>query len=256
MNVALLAAAAIVASSSAAWYHVRRPNKDRALSLKLGVIDVRSTVASAAANAVLYSIVFLLVMDMLKRDRVPVLPLADGTIVYLMFLTALCAATGHGMRCASKNVAYHLKNLKRHDAYLVNRVFHIPFSHHLLYFSMTAFACLAMVLEIDHPDGPMGRAAACLTVALGMFLGGAAGYAVRAGFVIPKIGPRHVICQAFGLGAATAFFTLLFAVERVDLFRLPVTTCLYSAACIAFGLVARDATRLVTSRERRGGADG
>jgi hypothetical protein len=255
MIVIPLVAAAILSVLSVAWYLISRPNKNSPLSLTIGLIDWRRTAASAVVTGLLYTIFYTLVIEVLARDREVVLPLPDGTLVFLMFLTAIVAGTGHGMHCASKNVSYHLNRIKQHDAYVANRVFHIPFSHHLLYSSATAFAFLVMSLEVNHPDRSVGGAEAFALILLGMMLGAAFGMAVKTGFVIPKVSARHVAYQAIGQGVVILVFGLFFVGRQIDLSRRPVTICLFTAACVAFSVAAFHAARLSRANERRSPAN-
>lgn len=256
MTVILLVAAAILSALSVAWYLLSRPNKNRPLSLTIGLVDWRRTATAAVVTCLLYTIFYTLVVDILARDREVVLPLPDGTLVYLMFLTAIVAGVGHGMHCASKNVSYHLNQIKQHDAYVANRVFHIPFSHHLLYSSATAFACLVTSLEVNHPDRSVGRAEAFALILLGMMLGGAFGMAVKAGFVIPNVSARHVVYQVIGQGVVMLAFGLFFMGRQIDFSRRPVTICLSTAVCVAFSVVSFHAARRSRDNGRRSLADG
>jgi hypothetical protein len=121
---------------------------------------------------VMYTLVFIEVIDILNRPLNPDTFLSDKTLSVLLLMSLLYTYGGIAIHSLSKTLSrYFTPDQKSSQAYLVNEAFHLNFSHNLVYsgaiLSFTFFA----LLELNHVSPYGSENGIIISLLNGVFVG-------------------------------------------------------------------------------------
>jgi len=232
MELALVTLIITVLSGTSAYVY----NKDRfKRKIFSGLMDYSQLMVVAFLTGVFIMFFSYIYISLSRNPNVYTTRISDEFFFMLMIASITVTAIGNGMHCASKNVSYYLKKHRELEAYRVNRFYHIPFSHNIVYFGGLAFVASIILFELNHPmaDAITAKGFAWL-VLLGIVWGIAWAVTVKRSLI-----PLRPILY-FSTAIASVLGLLIYRTE-LPIRYLPTTIFFYSAlvSAILVGFVLK-----------------
>ncbi len=140
-------------------YYERRP------SSSARYIDFEQFYLNILMPLVMGSTAFVLIIDQIKFPAVPFF-ISDVLLFYGLALFACICFLGCGMHISTKLSSRFIN--KSHQAYKVNKFYHIYAGHILAYLGIALFMMTLSLLSIKHPD-PSSEASLVYVVSGGLF---------------------------------------------------------------------------------------
>lgn len=113
-----------------------------------------------------------IVINILERERVPILDFDDFTIINIGILFLILAFVGQSIHFVSKVLSRYLPANKHSMEYQVNEIFHGKLSHYLVMIFSLLTLFMVDLLELNHPQfSPVVRRNEWLIVIAGIILG-------------------------------------------------------------------------------------